>query len=649
VSRAALLLLGVLLLASAGAFAQEEGSARSSNELREEFHQSYPLSAQGRVTLKNISGAVRITGWERAEVRVDAVKRAPTRERLDEAKITVDASADSVNIETRYPENAFNYDGGDRRERRNNASVDYVISVPRGARLESIEVISGKLDIENITGGVKASCISGRFTARNLAGDARLSNVSGSLEATFDRLDDASNVTLSNVSGQLVVVIPSDTNGTIKANTLSGQIANNMGLPVRRGQYVGNDLSGQLGRGGARIKLNNVSGQIKIQRADDGRNATSVTNLISDARRHVRDEGASQEEVQRQVEREIENAMRDTERTVERSNRDVERVNRTLERTNRTRATRDAAQTSERAQRDAERLRREMERTQVQVERDVERAAREIERAVDEHGRSMAEHGESSYRLVERETKSFNVSGVPRVVLKTFDGSINIQPSNESTVRFSAVKRARDEQAMRGIRLRAEQTSDGVQIIAEFDKTLARKGDYDTGAAVALDVWVPRNANVQVNSGDGRLRLSGIEGEIDLHTGDGSVDVTESKGRLKVETGDGRVRIAGFDGDATVQTGDGRISLDGRFTKLSARTGDGAITLALPQNMNARIETDSERVINDMSAVAEEAETEEEGVRRVRHWRVGSGAGSQITLRTGDGQIFLRRTGDERE
>lgn len=650
IAKRAALALGMLLLASVGAFAQAESTPRNGNELREEFHQSYPLSAQGRVTLKNISGAVRIMAWDRAEVRVDAVKRASTRERLDEAKITVDASADSVNIETRYPENEFRYDSDDKRRHRNYASVDYTLSVPRGARLESIELISGELDIENVTGGVKASCISGRFTARNLAGDARLSNVSGVLEATFERLDDASNVTLSNVSGLLVVVIPSDTNGTIKANTLSGSIANNLGLPVRRGEYIGNDLSGQLGRGGARLKLNNVSGEIKIQRAADGRNATSVTNLISEARRTVVDESVSQEEVQRRVEREIERAMRDTERDIERTGRELEGVNRTVERTAtaRERATRDAAQGTERARRQAERAARDMERNQARIERDVERAAREIERVADEQGRIVAENGESSYRLVERESKSFNVSGVPRVVLKTFDGSINIMPSNEATVRFNAVKRARDEQAMRGIRLRAEQTSDGVLIIAEFDKTLARKGEYDTGAAVALDVWVPRNANVQVNSGDGRLRLNGIEGEIELHTGDGSVDVTESKGRLRVETGDGRVRVAGFDGDATVQTGDGRISLDGRFTKLSARTGDGAITLALPTNMNARIETDSERVINDLSAVAEEAESETPE-RRVRHWRVGSGAGSQITLRTGDGQIFLRRTGDERE
>lgn len=635
------LALVVLLAASAGTLAQGPGGARDA--VREEFHQSYPLSAQGRLTLKNISGAVRITAWDRAEVRVDALKRGESRERVEEARIVVDATPDSVQIETRYPEEAFRYEQGDNR-RRNAASVDYQISVPRTARLESIEVISGRLDIENVAGGVKASCISGHFTARNLAGEAKLSNVSGSLEASFDRLDDASNITLGNVSGQIILRIPSDTNGTIKANTLSGQITNDLGLPVRRGEYVGHDMAGQLGRGGARIRLNNVSGQIRITRAADGRAATSVTNLIADAR-HVSNAAPSEAEIERRVEREIEQAMSATERERRTAERAETRASRAAER--------DASRATARAERDAVRTARAMERNQAVIEREAERAAREIEQAMNARGHMTGEHGEYSYRLVERDAKSFNVSGTPRVNINTFDGSINIQPSNERTVRFSAVKRARDEQAMRGIRLRAEQSGNNINIVAEFDKTQITD-EYGTGAAVALDVWVPRSANVYVKSGDGRLRLSGVEGEIELNTGDGSVDVTESRGRLRVQTGDGRVRVVGFDGDAAVQTGDGRISLDGRFTKLTARTGDGAISLALPEGTNATIETDSVRVVNDLSAVAEDggasaADEGEEPERRVRRWRVGSGAGAQINLRTGDGQIFLRRTGGERE
>src|SRR5258708_30954038 len=53
------------------------------DEVREEFHQTYPLSANGRVTVENLNGSVRIAVWDRNEVKVDAVKRAYRRERLD--------------------------------------------------------------------------------------------------------------------------------------------------------------------------------------------------------------------------------------------------------------------------------------------------------------------------------------------------------------------------------------------------------------------------------------------------------------------------------------------------------------------------------------------------------------------------------------
>src|SRR5712675_2048891 len=57
----------------------------------EEFHQTYALTPDGRVELDNINGAVHISSWDRNEVKVDAVKYADTKERLDEARIEVDS------------------------------------------------------------------------------------------------------------------------------------------------------------------------------------------------------------------------------------------------------------------------------------------------------------------------------------------------------------------------------------------------------------------------------------------------------------------------------------------------------------------------------------------------------------------------------
>ena len=43
--------------------------ARAAQELREDFLQTYPLSASGRISLENLNGGVRIAVWDRGEFR----------------------------------------------------------------------------------------------------------------------------------------------------------------------------------------------------------------------------------------------------------------------------------------------------------------------------------------------------------------------------------------------------------------------------------------------------------------------------------------------------------------------------------------------------------------------------------------------------
>ena len=73
------------------------------DELTEEFHQRYPLTATGLVSIANINGDVHISVWDQNEVKVDAVKRASQPERLSEATIEVVNTAESVRIKTKYP------------------------------------------------------------------------------------------------------------------------------------------------------------------------------------------------------------------------------------------------------------------------------------------------------------------------------------------------------------------------------------------------------------------------------------------------------------------------------------------------------------------------------------------------------------------
>lgn len=606
-------ILGLITLAALALTAADSGRAQSTRpEVTEEFHQTYPLSATGRVSLSNINGSVRISAWDRNEVKVDAIKRAYTQERLREAEINVSAGPGAIEIETEYPE--YRWRDGERHE--NPASVEYTLTVPRNARVEEVSLVNGGLNIEGLSGPVHASSVNGKVTARGLTGPVNLSVVNGRLEATLDSVNGSGSVNLSAVNGPLVATIPSDANATVRADTVHGSITNDFNLPVRVGEYVGRELAGRLGQGGTRVSLNNVNGSIQLKRAADGKSPSAVTNLLSETRdREDFDDDDNDVEDSVREARDKQRELRDQQRELRDAQREIER------------ATRDAA------------------RDTAKISAEAEKAAKEVAKTF-ENGNFGRGFGDEARRITAREQNTYQVSGSPRVRVETFDGAVTVHAWDKNEVAYTATKRAFDEKEMKGVTVQANGSGSEVTLRALFDKSFAhsyhehdgRVTSYSSNADVEFDLYVPRNASLFISSGDGRLRVEGVNGEFDLHTGDGTIDVTGSRGRLKAETGDGRIRVEDFDGDADARTGDGRISLDGNFRSLSARTGDGTISLALPEGSNATIETNAESVSNDGVAVAETPDTE----NRVRRWRIGGG-GQTFTLRTGDGRIILRR------
>lgn len=241
----------------------------------EEFHQTYSLTPDGRIELDNINGAVHISVWDQNQVKVDAVKYADSKERLDEAHIEVNSGNDYLSIRTKYPDHDHNSHWG---SHNNPASVDYILTVPRAVRLDEIKLINGSLDVTGVTGEVHASCINGRLEAHNLAGRAELATINGHLEAQFDALP-SSSIELKSVNGSVELTIPSDSKAEIEAKTVNGGIDNDFGLHVVHHRYVGHDLRGELGGGGAHIRLEDVNGRIEIRHASDGRALSPVKDL----------------------------------------------------------------------------------------------------------------------------------------------------------------------------------------------------------------------------------------------------------------------------------------------------------------------------------------------------------------------------------
>ena len=582
-------------------------------DLREEFHQTYPLSATGRVSLENINGGVQIKVWDRNAVQLDAIKKAYRKERLDEAKIQVTATEDNIRIETEYPEGNQSFRKDERRYN-NPAIVEYALTIPRKAVLESIELVNGSLDIDGVEGDVKASSINGKVSARGLIGETRLSTVNGPLQAVFTQLNDSKAISITSVNGSVELVIPSDSNASIRAATVHGGISNDFGLQVRHGEYVGHNLNGQIGNGGARIKLENVNGAITISHAQDGRAISPAMSVVID-RQKIREEMNRESEA---------DAVSQAAAIAEATRANIETIH--LTRQAQREAQRQVNDALRQAQREMEQAQREVQRQLAQQLRNEVRMVRRVRPGV---GVAISS-GDPAQRVSVQETKSFAVSGAPQVNINTFDGQVIVRGWDKPEVQYTATSRGEDEDALKQTSIIAEHQGQTVMISA--------RNDHERNTSVAFEVFVPRQAAVHVSSGDGAVTLDGVSGEITLRSGDGPVEVSNSGGKLDVNTGDGRILISKFDGQVDAHTGDGAIALDGNFKALSARTGSGEISLTVPAGSSFTIETNlSDEISNEGFTVAEDITRSP----RLKRWKIGNG-GQVFVLKTGDGRILLR-------
>lgn len=218
---------------------------------RNAFRHLYALRQDARVTVQNLYGNVSITGWDRDAVLVEAIKTSTDPRRLDDVRIVVEPTADSLSIHTQYT-------GSDAEHP---TSVEYRITVPRRIHLESVVLTNGRLSLDGLAGPVKASAVNGDIHALKLGGQTELSTINGRVEANFNRTSAANSISLSSVNGAIDLTIPSGSGASLEAQNLSGGIASDVGRVCRTDAGHRLTVKGT----GPRIRLHNVNGGISIR------------------------------------------------------------------------------------------------------------------------------------------------------------------------------------------------------------------------------------------------------------------------------------------------------------------------------------------------------------------------------------------------
>ena len=71
-------------------------------------------------------------------------------------------------------------------------------------------------------------------------------------------------VDLEAVNGSIDLYLASSVGADIRAESVNGALANDLGIEVTKGKYVGSSFNGSIGGGGSRVELETVNGSINV-------------------------------------------------------------------------------------------------------------------------------------------------------------------------------------------------------------------------------------------------------------------------------------------------------------------------------------------------------------------------------------------------
>jgi len=256
--------------------------------------------------------------------------------------------------------------------------------------------------------------------------------------------------------------------------------------------------------------------------------------------------------------------------------------------------------------------------------------------------------------------KTFTVAGHAHVRVQTDDGAVRVSTGDikqvEIRVEYTGYKLDRD------LQVTTSQNGDSVEVIAKtHGGSWFNFGVRHT--SLRVEVHMPKDADLEVTTGDGSVEADSINGNLDVRTGDGHIMVQGAHGNIRLHTGDGHIEGRALDGRADITTGDGHVNVEGRFDGLTIRTGDGSVTaranqgstvaapwnihtgdgsvdLDLPGEMQANLDasTHDGRISLGIPVTVEGTFSSTKIMGKM------NGGGQAIVVRTGDGSIHLNKS-----
>jgi DUF4097 and DUF4098 domain-containing protein YvlB len=291
----------------------------------------------------------------------------------------------------------------------------------------------------------------------------------------------------------------------------------------------------------------------------------------------------------------------------------------------------------------------------------------------------LAATGFASRANAEEYVKSYAVTGRANVIVHADDSGVHVTTWDTNQVEFRVTYEGIAVIQVGGkLRIDSQQNGDQVELTEHVGPNITFGF---SNRRIRTEVHMPKNADLELETTDGGIEISSLNGNITLHTADGGIKASQLSGKidihsndgginadaltgeLRMHTGDGAVSANNLDGKCDVSSGDGSIHVAGRFDSLdiksgeggvsasvaagsrmssawSIRTGDGAIELSVPADFQATLDatTKDGRISLDLPV------TVEGSLSKTQIHGTLNGGGPSLIIRTGDGSIRLNRS-----
>jgi Putative adhesin len=226
---------------------------------------SYKIELNARLSIHNLDGSIHIYGANAAEIKVQAIKKAYSADRLDKISVEVTVEPGVVAIETKYPPRP-RWGLSDR-----SGTVDYIIVLPSSCSISQLELGTGEVLVEGMRGeNVHARLVNGRMLGHNCFGDLHFAVTNGGLDVAYDWWEKRKfSIDAEIVNGNARAFVPGHASFHLLATSTNGDVANEFSEKQDRHS----DETGKIdttigGRSEVDLRIHATNGNIKIAEAN---------------------------------------------------------------------------------------------------------------------------------------------------------------------------------------------------------------------------------------------------------------------------------------------------------------------------------------------------------------------------------------------